>query len=160
MTHPTVRRTRDSSARSRESTLRAALEIVDQDGVEGLSMRRLGRALGRDPMSLYRQAATKAELLDGVAEAVLAELSVDTTDADWAAQLRAVARQFRGLALAHPNVVPLLVTRPWPLRSPCGPWAPCGRSQPSSSCSSAPGSPRSTPCTSVAPSTASSRATS
>lgn len=112
MTLRTVRKTRDSSGLSRESTLRAALEIIDQDGVEGLSMRRLGRALGRDPMSLYRHAATKAELLDGVAESVLAELSVDTTDADWAAQLRTVARQFRGLALAHPNVVPLLVTRP------------------------------------------------
>ena len=112
MTLHTVRKPRDSSNLSRESTLRAALEIIDEDGVEGLSMRRLGRALGRDPMSLYRHAATKAELLDGVAEAVLAELSVDTTDGDWAAQLRTVARQFRGLALAHPNVVPLLVTRP------------------------------------------------
>lgn len=112
MTLHTVRKTRDSSGLSREATLRAALEIIDEDGVEGLSMRRLGRALGRDPMSLYRHAATKAELLDSVAEAVLAHLSVDTTDGDWAAQLRTVARQFRGLALAHPNVVPLLVTRP------------------------------------------------
>lgn len=112
MTVRTTRKPRDSSGVSRESTLRAALEIIDEDGVEGLSMRRLGRALGRDPMSLYRHAATKAELLDGVAEAVLSELSVDTADGDWAAQLRTVARQFRGLALAHPNVVPLLVTRP------------------------------------------------
>jgi len=108
----TARRSGDSSGLSREATLRAALEIIDEDGVEGLSMRRLGRALGRDPMSVYRHAATKAELLDGVAETVLEELSVDTTDDDWAAQLRTVARQFRGLALAHPNVVPLLVTRP------------------------------------------------
>jgi len=107
-----VRSTRDSSGSSPESTLRAALEIIDADGVEGLSMRRLGRALGRDPMSLYRHAATKAELLDAVAESVLAELSVDTTDDDWAGQLRIVARQFRELALAHPNVVPLLVTQP------------------------------------------------
>lgn len=101
-----------ASALTREATLLAALEIIDEDGVEGLSMRRLGRALGRDPMSLYRHATTKAELLDGVAEAVLADLSVDTADGDWAAQLRAFARQFRGLALAHPNVIPLLVTRP------------------------------------------------
>lgn len=112
MTPRTVRRTRDSSGLSRESILRAALEIIDEDGIDGLSMRRLGRVLGRDPMSLYRHAATKAELLDLVAEAVLVHLSVDTTDTDWAGQLRTVARQFRGLALAHPNVVPLLVTRP------------------------------------------------
>ena len=39
------------------------------------------------------------------------QLSVDTADPDWAAQLRTVAHHFRQLALAHPNVVPLLVTR-------------------------------------------------
>lgn len=112
MTQHANRKTRDSSGPSREATLRAALEIIDQDGVEGLSMRRLGRALGRDPMSLYRHAANKAALLAAVAEAVIGELSVDTTDDDWAGQLRTVARQFRGLAIAHPNVVPLLVTQP------------------------------------------------
>jgi len=112
VTPRTFGKARDSSGLSRESTLRAALSIIDEDGVEALSMRRLGHALDRDPMSLYRYAGTKAELLDGVAEAVLAELSVNSTDTDWAAQLRTVARQFRGLALAHPNVVPLLVTRP------------------------------------------------
>jgi hypothetical protein len=63
-------------------------------------------------MSLYRHATTKAELLAGVADLVLSDLSVDTADGDWAAQLRAFARQFRELALAHPNVIPLLVTRP------------------------------------------------
>jgi len=112
MTPRTTRNTTDAAGLSRESILRTALEIIDKDGVEGLSMRRLGRALGRDPMSLYRHADTKAALLDGVAESVLAELSVDTADGDWAGQLRAIARQFRELALAHPNVVPLLVTRP------------------------------------------------
>ena len=112
VTPRTTRKTAGSSGLSRESTLRAALEIIDEDGVEGLSMRRLGRALGRDPMSLYRHTTTKAELLDSVAETVLAELSVDVADSDWEAQLRTVARQFRGLALAHPNVIPLLVTRP------------------------------------------------
>ena len=97
---------------SRELVLSTALEIIDRDGVDGLSMRRLGHALGRDPMSLYRYAPTKAALLDGVAGMVLGQLTVDTTDDDWAGQLRTVARAFRRLALAHPHVVPLLVTRP------------------------------------------------
>ena len=57
-------------------------------------------------------------MLDGVAEIVLAQLSVDNADPDWAGQLRTVARDFRQLALAHPNVVPLLVTRP--LATPLG----------------------------------------
>ncbi|MEU9080204.1 TetR/AcrR family transcriptional regulator C-terminal domain-containing protein [Kitasatospora sp. NPDC004745] len=97
---------------SRERMLACALEIIDQDGIEKLSMRRLARALDHDPMSLYRHAPNKAALLDGVAETVLNQLEVDSTDPDWAAQLRAVARRYRRLALAHPNVVPLLVTRP------------------------------------------------
>jgi AcrR family transcriptional regulator len=97
---------------TREVVLAAALEIIDADGADGLSMRRLARALGRDPMILYRHAPNKAALLDGVAETVLAQLTVDPADPDWAAQLRAVARDYRRLALAHPHVVPLLVTRP------------------------------------------------
>ena len=98
--------------------LNTALRIIDEDGVEGLSMRRLGQAIDRDPMSLYRYAANKTALLDGVAELVLDQLVVDTAADDWAAELRSVARAFRGLALAHPHVVPLLVTRP--LATPLG----------------------------------------
>lgn len=97
---------------NRSMILQAALQIVDRDGVDGLSMRRLSQAVGRDPVMLYRHLPNKASVLDGVAETVLAELAVDSADPDWAGQLRTVARDFRRLALAHPNVVPLLVTRP------------------------------------------------
>ncbi len=97
---------------TRDVVLAAALKIIDRDGADGLSMRRLARALGRDPMFLYRHAPNKAALLDGVTETVLAQLKVDSADPDWAAQLRTVARDYRALALAHPHVVPLLVTRP------------------------------------------------
>src|SRR5580658_1996793 len=97
---------------TREVVLAVALDIIDRDGIDGLSMRRLARALNRDPMILYRHAPNKAALLDGVAETVLAQLMIDATDHDWAGQLRSVARNYRALALAHPHVVPLLVTRP------------------------------------------------
>src|SRR5580700_5222121 len=97
---------------TRELVFATALELIDRDGADALSMRRLGAALDRDPMILYRHAPGKAALLDGVAETVLAQLKVDPADPDWTAQLRAVARDYRQLALAHPNVVPLLVTRP------------------------------------------------
>jgi AcrR family transcriptional regulator len=97
---------------TRDMVLAAALEIIDRDGADGLSMRRLARTLGRDPMILYRHAPNKAALLDGVAETVLAQLTVDSADRDWAGQLRTIARDYRRLALAHPHVVPLLVTRP------------------------------------------------
>jgi len=115
-TPPPTRTARDAANGSgkitREVVLAAALELIDAAGADALTMRRLARALGRDPMILYRHAPNKAALLDGVAETVLAQLTVDAADPDWAAQLRAVARHYRALALAHPRVVPLLVTRP------------------------------------------------
>lgn len=109
--HPSATE-RDRGQLNRSIILRAALRIVDREGVDGLSMRRLSQALGRDPVMLYRHVPNKAAVLDGVTELVLAELSVNSNDPDWAGQLRSVARDFRRLALAHPNVVPLLVTRP------------------------------------------------
>ncbi len=108
----------ESSPITRAAVLANALEIIDSDGVEGLSMRRLGEAVGRDPMVLYRHVPNKAAVLDGVVEMVFEQLSLDTTRPDWAAALRDLAHDFRDLACVHPNVVPLLVTRP--LATPLG----------------------------------------
>jgi AcrR family transcriptional regulator len=103
---------------SREVVLHAALLVVDDEGLEALSMRRLGQALDRDPMGLYRYATNRADLLDGITELVLNELEIFPQDPDWQAQLRRIAHDLRLLALRHPNVVPLLVTRP--LSTPLG----------------------------------------
>lgn len=103
---------------NRERVLTAALRQVDVEGLDALTMRRLGQELGRDPMALYRYAETRAALLDGVAELVMCQLVIPPLVTDWQAQLRSTAHDFRRLALAHPNVVPLLVTRP--LATPLG----------------------------------------
>jgi AcrR family transcriptional regulator len=116
--HPNPTAGRGNGQITRGRVLAAALEIIDRDGVDGLSMRRLADAVGRDAMVIYRHVPNKAAVLDGVAEVVFAQLSVDATDTDWIAQLRTVAREFRRLALLHPRVVPLLVTRP--LATPLG----------------------------------------
>ena len=63
-------------ALTREQVLVAALEIIDQDGVEALTMRRLGQALDRNPMGIYRHAADKNALLDGVVEHIFSELVI------------------------------------------------------------------------------------
>lgn len=102
----------EGSRITRAAILASALEIIDRDGVEGLSMRRLGEAVGRDPMVLYRHVPNKAAVLDGVVEMVFEQLSLDTARQGWAAALRDLAHDFRDLACEHPNVVPLLVTRP------------------------------------------------
>ena len=115
---PNVAVGHDSGEITRSLILLSALGIIDRDGVDALSMRRLSDAVGRDTTVLYRHVPSKAAVLDGVAEIVLSQLSVDTTDRDWSRQLRVVAHRFRALALEHPNVVPVLVTRP--LATPLG----------------------------------------
>jgi len=97
---------------SREVIFAAALRVVDDHGLDALTMRRLGKELDRDPMSLYRHAINRAALLDGVAEFVLDQLVIPNGDGGWRAQLRRTANDFRDLCLEHPNVVPLVVTRP------------------------------------------------
>lgn len=98
--------------------LTAALRVIDAEGLEALTMRRLGRELSRDPMALYRYAANRAALLDGVVELVLSRFVIPVDVQDWRQQLRVTAHEFRRLALDHPHVVPLLVTRP--LSTPLG----------------------------------------
>src|ERR1700737_3237780 len=96
----------ESSPITRTAVLGSALAIIDRDGVDGLSMRRLGEAVRRDPMVLYRHVPNKAAVLDGVVETVFGQLSVDATNPDWAAALGALAPDFRDLARTHPNWVP------------------------------------------------------
>lgn len=103
---------------TRQKVLDAALRLVDSDGADALTMRRLGQALDRDPMALYRYAENRAALLDGVAETVLAQLVIPADGTGWEIQLRTAGHDFRRLALAHPNVVPLIVARP--LATPLG----------------------------------------
>jgi AcrR family transcriptional regulator len=59
---------------SRERILAAALELVDEQGIDALSIRKLGQSLGYEAMSLYNHVANKDDLLDGILDLVLAEI--------------------------------------------------------------------------------------
>jgi AcrR family transcriptional regulator len=59
---------------SRERILAAALELVDEQGIDALSMRKLGQSLGYEAMSLYNHVANKDDLLAGILDLVLAEM--------------------------------------------------------------------------------------
>ena len=61
---------------SRERILAAALELVDEQGIDALSMRKLGQSLGYEAMSLYNHVANKDDLLDGILDLVLAEMEL------------------------------------------------------------------------------------
>ncbi|WP_031468313.1 TetR/AcrR family transcriptional regulator [Sciscionella sediminilitoris] len=91
-----------------------ALEILDSEGLEGLTMRRIATALGVRAASLYGHVATKDELLDSLVDDLAAR--VDIADAlrqrDWVGGLRAWARSYRALLAEHPNLVPFLARGP------------------------------------------------
>ena len=98
---------------TRERALAAALRVVDRDGLDGLTMRALGRELGLDPMAVYHHLPNKAAILDGVVEAVIAEVPVDMPrDAPWTEQLASLARGYRAALRRHPNTLPAVATRP------------------------------------------------
>ncbi|MGI5404076.1 TetR/AcrR family transcriptional regulator [Streptomyces sp. CA-135486] len=126
---------------SRERVLATALELVDREGLSALSMRRVGSELGVEAMALYRYAPSKDALLDGLVEALFIELqeclavpaaapaTVTVTAAvgggdaaaiamgpfaegpEWRTELHRIAQATYQVALAHPQVVPLLATR-------------------------------------------------
>jgi len=97
---------------SRRRILEAAVRFVDREGLEALSMRKLGSELGVEAMSLYNHVPNKGALLDGMVEVLLGELEVPPEDEGWERRVREAYRAFRRLAHEHPNVFPLLITRP------------------------------------------------
>ena len=98
---------------TRERILAAAVRIADGHGVEALSMRRLGAELDVEAMSLYNHFPNKSALLDGVVDHVIEEVPIPERHSDWREQVRAMARGYRELALAHPHIVPLIAMRPF-----------------------------------------------
>lgn len=98
---------------TRDMLIHTALAIVDRDGLDALSMRKLGAELGVDPMAAYRHLPNKEALLDGVIEAVSAQTEIDVDQTlPWQGQLRQLIGANLESMLAHPNVLPLLAQRP------------------------------------------------
>jgi TetR/AcrR family transcriptional regulator, tetracycline repressor protein len=96
----------------RRTILEAAVRFVDGEGLDSLSMRKLGTELGVEAMSLYNHVPNKGALLDGMVEVLLGELDIPSESEGWEDRIREAYRAFRRLAHEHPNVFPLLVVRP------------------------------------------------
>lgn len=107
---------------TRTVILRAGIDFIDRHGARDLTMRRLGSSLGVEAMALYHYFAGKDDLLDGIVEQVIDDLDSDpqvlAEGADgWRDYLTRLAHGVRRMALAHPQVFPLIATRP-----PAAPW--------------------------------------
>lgn len=107
---------------SRERITATALSFIDETGLAGLSMRRLGDALGVEAMSLYRYVPGREALLDAVVESMVEQMHgeddiVGGPRAGWQDFLQRMAHGVRRVALAHPRAFPLVASRP-----PEAPW--------------------------------------
>ncbi|MFF1410781.1 TetR/AcrR family transcriptional regulator [Streptomyces sp. NPDC058289] len=107
---------------SRSRIIEAAGALVDGEGLEAVSTRRLAAALGVSGPSLYNHFRTKDEILDAVADAVSARVDLSMFDAgdgrEWQVALRDWAHSYRAALSDHPNIVPVLARGPG--RRPAG----------------------------------------
>lgn len=102
---------------NRGRVVAAALEYVDEHGLAGLTMRRLGTRLGVEAMALYRHVPGKEALLDAVVEALMGGMADDRDvlrepEHGWQDFLQRLAHGVRRVALAHPRAFPLVASRP------------------------------------------------
>jgi len=102
---------------SRTLVVSAALELIDTEGLGGLSMRRVGQRLRVEAMSLYGYVANREALLDAVVDSIIDELWADPQvqfqpEDGWQDYLSRLAWGVRRFAVAHPRAFPLVATRP------------------------------------------------
>lgn len=97
---------------SRDLILDAAVALLDREGMDALSMRKLGAALGVEAMSLYNHIENKGALLDGIHERILTSLELPPTTKSWQVFARHQAHALHRALLEHPNAIQLFATRP------------------------------------------------
>jgi TetR/AcrR family transcriptional regulator, tetracycline repressor protein len=99
---------------TRERIVEAALSLVDEQGMEALSMRRLAKELGVDPMAIYHHLPNKRALLSALIEKVFSEMRLPEPEeiGDWQERVRRWACAFRDVARAHSKLVPHLAWYP------------------------------------------------
>jgi AcrR family transcriptional regulator len=98
---------------TRDRIVDVATGIIDAEGFDALSTRRLARELGVQAPSLYNHFATKEQILDAIGDAIVARVDLSMLGRDpWPAALAAWARAYREAFRAHPNMVPFLARGP------------------------------------------------
>ncbi|MDQ3694782.1 MAG: TetR/AcrR family transcriptional regulator [Chloroflexota bacterium] len=99
---------------SKERVLLAAMNLADNGGIESLSMRRLGQALGVEAMSLYNHVANKDDILDGIVDLIFGEIGLPSPGVDWKTAMRQRAIAARDVLVRHPWAIGLLDSRRHP----------------------------------------------
>jgi AcrR family transcriptional regulator len=105
---------------TRARVLDAAIELADRDGVDAVSMRRLGQELGVEAMSLYTHVRSKDDLLDGMADAVVQRIPIERDGAGWIGALRSLVLGARSVMLRHPWAARVIESRTAPGQATIG----------------------------------------
>ncbi len=107
------RRGREPVGLTHDAVRREALRLIDREGLEEFSTRKLGRALGCEAMAIYWYYPSKEALLDAVVDLLVSGIapSLSGPQRDWVEALRRIAHAYREIAHAHPRAFPLLATR-------------------------------------------------
>ena len=100
---------------TKDRIVEAALHVMDAEGLDAVTMRRIGRELGVEAMSLYNHVEDKDEILDAVTERVMTEYEYPEWTGDWVQDGRAMSHEWRRLLSLHPSVCQLLAERHKPL---------------------------------------------
>lgn len=96
---------------SRDRVLRAAIRLADEGGLEFVSMRKLGRVLRVEAMSLYKHVTNKDDILDGIADLVMSDFEVPSRDVDWKIAVRRTSISAHQTLLRHPWASSLIESR-------------------------------------------------
>lgn len=96
---------------TRERILNTALALADKSGLDSVSMRQVAKGLGVEAMSLYNHVANKDDILDGLVELVVSQMSVPSPDTEWKEALRERAYTVRKILNRHPWAANLLESR-------------------------------------------------
>jgi len=111
MAKNTAPNTKRRKALSTDRVLAAAVTLADEGGIDSLSMRKLGQALGVEAMSLYSHVANKDEILDGIVDRVVGEIEIPTGETDWKTAMRQRAISAHEVFLRHPWVITMIESR-------------------------------------------------
>ncbi|MBP7929008.1 MAG: TetR/AcrR family transcriptional regulator C-terminal domain-containing protein [Acidimicrobiia bacterium] len=96
----------------RDQVVEAALTLIDEQGLDALTMRNLASRLNVEATSLYTHIENKGDILDGVIDLVNEGLSIPATGPGWENRVRAYCHAYRDALLAHPHVTPAIALRP------------------------------------------------
>lgn len=100
--------------------IEAALRVMDAEGLDAVSMRRVAREVGVEAMSLYNHVRDKDDLLEGICACVMGEFRFSAEPGGWMAKARSAAHEWRRVLKQHPNVISLFAGHAEPMSQPEG----------------------------------------